>query len=127
MSTDITYAEPHSLDWEQPLNELADGEFVPAGKYAITLSTGTGGVVVQGTPDEIAAFGEQVRSIVFNIAEHAARPLTHADFEFDNEDNMFMCPRCEVGLEPGDDANFAITIQRIDAHIASHRPEHERE
>lgn len=127
MSTDITYAEPHGVDWERPLTELADGEFVPAGKYAITLSTGSGGVVIVGTPEEMEEFGESIRIFRGYIAEHAARPLTHSDFHFDGDDNCFVCPRCETLLEPAAYEGLVGLIQAIDAHIDSHRPEHERE
>lgn len=114
------------VDWLQPREEIGE-ETVPGGQYAIAFSTGDGMAYGVGTVEQIAEFGRQVRVAVHQIQETHAGPLTHADFEFDNEDNMFMCPRCEVGIEPGDDHNLAATIQRIDAHIASHRPGHERE
>lgn len=126
MSTDITYAEPRGAQWERPLTELGDGEIVPAGKYAITLPTGSGGVVILGTAEEFATFGNSVRHIIASIAEHAARPLTHSDFNYDAADNGYTCPRCEAFLEPAMYSGLVGLIQAIDAHIAGHRAEHER-
>lgn len=114
------------VDWVEPHGE-AGGDIVPGGKYAISVSIGGGGAYGVGTVAELEEFGRQVRVAITQIMAHAAGPLTHADFVYDAEDQMFLCPRCEGGVEPADYGNLAVTIQQIDAHIASHRPEHERE
>ena len=113
------------VDWVGPRGEIGS-DTVPGGKYALAVSIGGGAAYGIGTVEELVEFGRQVTVAINQIQATAAGPLTHADFVFDIDDQMFMCPRCEEGIEPGDDGSLAVTIQRIDAHIDSHRPEHER-
>lgn len=122
MSTRIEWldAAHTAVDWEKPLTEIGSDTLGP-GRYALTI----GNLVIEGKPEDLADVSAAINRAASYLSEHAARPLTHSDFHFDSEDGAYACPRCHEILEPGMYVGLVGLIQAIDAHIASHRPEHE--
>lgn len=117
--------EISGVDWVAPRGEIGD-DVVPGGKYALSFSNGDGGVFAIGTAEQVVEFARQVNVAANQVQADAAGPLTYHDFEFDGDDQMYYCPRCEAGIEPGEHGSLFHLQAAIDAHIETHRPEHQR-
>lgn len=111
------------VEWAKPLEEVGDDRLAP-GKYAITIASESV-YVIEGSVADLYTFASNVMSAASSIAEHASRPLGYNDFEVD-EDGFYPCPRCERVFEPRTEDSLMLMVNAIDAHIASHRPEHEQ-
>lgn len=124
MTTHIEEFTAHAIvAFALPLTEVGSEE-IPAGNYAITIEQDSV-TMITGTAEDLHAFATRMLARAQTILEHAARPLTHADFIYVSGEGVFLCPRCTTELNPVD-STVASLIQLVDAHIDSHRPKHER-
>lgn len=124
MDMEVIDAQRAGAEWYQPGAEIGE-DVVPLGHYAIGMSTGSGGVFVVGTPDDLQKWVKQVGLAADNVQAHSLTPLTLIDFAPD-EDGNYPCPRCseEVGplFEPNGWADLQGMINAITTHITTQHP-----
>lgn len=94
-------------------------EIVEPGFYATGLDIGGGVAFFRGTPEEFVTFAEELAEVVRDIRDHAAKPLTLTDFDYDEGDRAYVCPRCTSPyvFEAAGYDDLGRLVKDVQAHI----------
>ncbi len=95
-------------------------DFVPSGQYALGLDLSDGGAFYLGTVKELQDLVGALNMQLERIVAADAKPLVLDDFEWDGDDNAFVCPRCGSAFEPDDD--LGVLLHDVQSHIKEAHP-----
>jgi len=112
-------AERVSITLDTPLNEIGEDHLGP-GEYALTVDYGEV-FYIKGTPATLTNVARMFTLCAERAVAHSQAPLQPNDFEWDADDSMYVCPRCEDGMfEPPAYDDYQGLMDAIAAHITEH-------
>lgn len=101
-----------------PLGEVGQ-DVLSSGQYAICISADDV-MYIAGTPEELKDFAMKLMRKADDAVAHSQLPLQAEDFEWDGDDNAYVCPRCETIFEPGEFENYDRLMKAISVHVGEH-------